>query len=146
MLLKNCTKGTSILPTIQKSRFQKKYLMWKSMEYRDYLLFSLIISKIPWRNWFRNIWSSILWHTTLHLPLHAKNLELPTQWTAKTPPENIKKSSSKSIHTSFVKKHAKNYSNYRETSLLHMHINDENQSNHFATQTLVTYVKTQEVL
>ena len=48
--------------------------------------------------------------------------------------------------TSFVKKHAKNYSNYRETSLLHMHINDENQSNHFATQTLVTYVKTQEVL
>ena len=47
---------------------------------------------------------------------------------------------------SFVKKHAKNYSNYRETSLLHMHINDENQSNHFATQTLVTHVKTQEVL
>ena len=30
---------------------------------RDYLLFCLIISKRPWRNWLQHIWSSIQWPT-----------------------------------------------------------------------------------
>ena len=51
-----------------------------------YLLFSLIISKRPWRNWFGNISSPIQWTTKFDLPSNATSL----QWTAKTPPWNIK--------------------------------------------------------